>query len=73
MFERCILGIETAKISTRRLTKLEPNEIFNEFAISREPFDEIDSNFFDFKGMDYKITPKTIGPDRTNIAEVTLE
>ena len=29
----------------RMLTKLEPNEIFNDFAISREPFDEIDSNF----------------------------
>ena len=26
----------------RRLMKLEPNEIFNDFAISREPFDEID-------------------------------
>ena len=33
-------------------TKLEPNEIFNDFAISREPFDEIDSNIFYFKGMD---------------------
>ena len=41
LFERCILGIETAKIS--------PNEIFNDFAISREPFDEIDSNFFILK------------------------
>ena len=38
--------------NARRLTKLEPNEIFNDFAISREPFDEIDSNFFYFKGMD---------------------
>ena len=28
---------------------LEPNEIFNDFAISREPFDEIDSNFFILK------------------------
>ena len=28
--------------AARRLTKLEPNEIFNDFAISREPFDEID-------------------------------
>ena len=35
----------------RRFTKLEPNEIFNDFAISREPFDEIDSNFFYLKGM----------------------
>ena len=31
---------------------LEPNEIFNDFAISREPFEEIDSDFLDFKGMD---------------------
>ena len=38
--------------NSRRFTKLEPNEIFNDFAISREPFDEIDSNFFYFKGMD---------------------
>ena len=38
--------------NARRLTKLVPNEIFNDFAISREPFDEIDSNFFYFKGMD---------------------
>ena len=28
--------------NARRLTKLEPNEIFNDFAISREPFDEIE-------------------------------
>ena len=35
--------------NARRLTKLEPNEIFNDFAISREPFDEIDSNFFILK------------------------
>ena len=45
LFERCILGIEFPKFSTRRLTKLEPNEIFNDFALSREPFDEIDSFF----------------------------
>ena len=36
----------------RRLTKIKQNEIFNGFAISREPIDEIDSNFFYFKGMD---------------------
>ena len=47
----------------RRFTKLEPHEIFNDFAISREPFDEIDSNFFYFKGRDYKITPKPIRHD----------
>ena len=38
--------------NARMLTKLGPNEIFNDFAISREPFDEIDSNFFYFNGMD---------------------
>ena len=53
--------------NARRLTKLEPNEIFNDFAISREPFDEIDSNFFYFKAMDYNITPNPIGPDRTKL------
>ena len=57
LFERCILGIEKYWESkfdpnARRLTKLEPNEISNDFAISRETFDEIDSNFFNFKGMD---------------------
>ena len=34
--------------NARGLTKLEPNEIFNDFAISRQPFDEID--FFNFMG-----------------------
>ena len=34
--------------NARRFTKLEPIEIFNDFAISREPFDEIDSNLFLF-------------------------
>ena len=53
--------------------KLEPNEIFNDFAISREPFDEIDSNFFYFKGMDEKITPNPIRPERTKISEVRAE
>ena len=48
--------------NARRLTKLEPNEIFNDFAISREPFDEIE-----------KITPNPIGPDRTKISEVGAE
>ena len=47
-----------------------PNEIFNDIAISREPFDEMDSNFFYFKGMDQKITPKPIGP---KISEVGAE
>ena len=35
--------------NARRLTKLEPNEVFNDFAMSREPFHEIDSNFFILK------------------------
>ena len=59
LFERCILRIETAKISAR--THEEPNAIFNDFAISREPFDKIDSNLFYFKSMDLKTTPKPIG------------
>ena len=58
--------------NARRLTKLEPNEIFNDFAISREPLYEIDSNFFYFKGMD-KITPKPIGPERKKIYEARTE
>ena len=37
--------------NARSLTTLEPNEIFNDFAISREPFDEADSNFFYFKAI----------------------
>ena len=47
-FERCIMGI-LFDPNARRLTKLEPNEIFNAFAISREPFDENDSNFYNSK------------------------
>ena len=61
LFERCILGIETAIVS------LEPNAIVNDFAISRVPFDEIDSNFFFLKV--WKITPRPIGPDRAKISE----
>ena len=44
--------------NARSLTKLEPTEIFNDFAISREPFDESDSNeinnliFLSFKYVD---------------------
>ena len=53
-----------------RLTKIKPNQIFNHLAISREPIDEINSNFFYLKGVDSKITPNPIGLDRTNIAEV---
>ena len=74
----CLKGVYwESKLPTdpnaRRLTKLEPNENFNDFAISREPFDEIDSNFFYFKGMDQKITPKPIGLERTKISEVRTE
>ena len=46
------MGIEIFDPNARRLSKLEPNKIFNDFAISREPIEEIDSNFFYFKGMD---------------------
>ena len=59
--------------NARRFTKLEPNEICDHFAICREPFDGIYSIFFDFKGMDQKITPNPIGPDRTKISEVGAE
>ena len=55
----CLKGLYTGNQNcqnfdpnARRLTKLEPNEIFNDFAIFREPFNEIDSNFFYFQGMD---------------------
>ena len=58
-FGRCILRIETFDPNARRLTKLEPNEIFNDFAIS--PFDEIDSKFFYFKDMNWKIPPDPSG------------
>ena len=30
--------------NARRLTNLEPNVTFNDFAISREPFDELENN-----------------------------
>ena len=48
MFDRYILGIEFPK----RLTKLKPNEIFNDFGISWDPINEIDPQFFYFKDMD---------------------
>ena len=48
----CLKGVHwESNFDPNARTKLEPNEIFNDFAISREPFDEIDSNFFYFKGM----------------------
>ena len=48
----CLKGVycQNFNPNARRFTKLEPNEILNDFAISWEPFDEID--FFYFKGMD---------------------
>ena len=44
--------------------------MFKDFAIYRDPLDEIDSFVFDFEGMDQKITPNPIELDRTSIAEV---
>ena len=44
------MGIEMPEYpNARRLTKIKPNEIFNDVAISWEPFHEIDSNFFILK------------------------
>ena len=60
MYTRNLSG-ENFVPNARRLAKLEPNEFFNDFAISRQPIDEIDSNFFYFKGMDSKIIPNSIG------------
>ena len=44
--------------NVRRLTKLEPNEIFNDFSISQDSIDEIDPGCYYFKDMDPKI-PRT--------------
>ena len=44
-----ITNCEILKPIARILPKLHPNEIFNDFAIYREKFDEIDSNFFILK------------------------
>ena len=46
--------------NARMLTKLEPNEIFIEFILSRDQIDEI--GFFTFKGMNWKITLDPIAP-----------
>ena len=43
--------------NVRRLTKLEPNEIFNDFSISQDQIDNIDPGFFYFKDIDWKIPP----------------
>ena len=39
----------------------------------QNPIDEIDPDFFYIKGMDQKITPNPIVPDRTKISEVGAE
>ena len=57
----------------RRLMNLKPNEIFNDFAISWEPINEIDPEFFYFKDMDYKLTLNSIGPDHMKCSEVGAE
>ena len=49
--------------TARKLTNIKSNEIFNGFALSRQPFDEIDSNIFDFKDMNQKIPPDLDPPD----------
>ena len=62
---------------TRRLTKIKPNEIFNDFAKSWEPIDEIDSDdsmnliFLGFKNVD--IQSKLSNFEATKIAEVRAE
>ena len=38
--------------NARRLTKLKPDEIFNDFAKSWDPINKIDPYFFYFKDMD---------------------
>ena len=52
LFQRCIPRIEILTRSYERLTKLKPNKIFNDFAISWDPINEIDPDFFYFKDMD---------------------
>ena len=38
--------------NARRLTKLKPNEIFNDSSISQDPTDRTGSDFLYFKGID---------------------
>ena len=64
------------RISTRShedLRALKPNEIFNDFAISWDLINEIDPDYFHFKGMGCKLTPNSIGPDHTKCSEVGAE
>ena len=53
--------------------KLKPNSIFNDFAISWSPINEIDPDFFYFKYMGQKLTSNPIGPDHTKCSEVEAE
>ena len=75
LYERCILGIETAYFgpNTLTLTKLEPNEIFIDFSMSWDQIHEIDLGFFYFKDMGYKIPPESTRPDFMKIAKVGAE
>ena len=57
----------------RRLTKLKPNEIFNDFSISQDQINEIKPGFLNFEDMDYKTTLGPTGSDRTNLGEVGAE
>ena len=50
-----------------------PNEIFNVFAISWDPINEIDPDFFYLVDMDYKLTSNPIGLDHTKCSEVGAE
>ena len=50
--------------------KINPKEIFNDFAISWDLIHEIKPDFFYFKDMDQQITPYPIGPDRTKFVKV---
>ena len=47
--------------------------MFKDFAISQDPIDKIDPDIFYFKDMNQKITPDTIGPNRTKMSEVAAE
>ena len=58
---------------TKTYEALKPNEICNDFAISWDPINEIDPDFFYFKDMDYKLTSNPIGPDHTKCVEVGAE
>ena len=66
LFERCLRSLQNFTNVARILTKLNPNEIFNDFPIFQEQVDRIDSRFFYFKGMNLEIIPDPIGPNRTN-------